>query len=189
LVHVRNKKKLSKRKLILGSASPRRRELLAPHFQLVVRPANIDESVRVGEKPLQYVRRIAREKFKALSLKFKGESLLTADTVVILGRDVLGKPTSRQDAKQMLGRLSGREHRVTTAVCLRWGASKEKLFTYSTRVLFRKISEQEIEAYLKSGEWKGKAGSYAIQGQAQSFVASIHGSLTNVIGLPLERVI
>jgi septum formation protein len=163
-------------RLILGSASPRRRDLLA---QIGVAPdevraARIDETPARDEQPHAYVDRMAREKAEALHAAFKdaGEPplILTADTEVSVGRRILGKPLNEAEAVQFLLLLSGRRHRVTTAVCLKLG---------------KRLSDTEISAYIRSGEWRGKAGGYAIQGLAAAFIPEIIGSYTNVVGLPL----
>ncbi len=181
-------KSMKKQMLVLGSASPRRRELLAPYFKMRVVAADIDETPRRSEKPVAYVKRMAHEKFQALSARYRDSDLLTADTVVILGSRILGKPESRQDARKMLAMLSGKKHLVVTAVQYRRRGVSQS-FVCSTSIGFRSLSKREIEDYLKSQEWRGKAGSYAIQGLAQKFVQEIRGSLTNVIGLPLERIL
>jgi len=164
-------------------------ELLRPHFQLQVRVPNVDESLHKNEAPLKYVERVAREKFLSLQPNLqKKERLLTADTTVHLGRKILAKPEDRKDAERMLRFLSGSLHLVTTAVCY-GSASSIKSFRVTTKVWFRKLKKEELDDYLYSGDWEGKAGAYGIQGQASFFVERIHGSLTNVIGLPLESVL
>lgn len=177
--------------LILGSASPRRKELLAPHFRLRLAKPDIDESPQKGEAARSYVRRMARSKWEMLCARQYKAPILTADTIVVLGGKILGKPAHRHEARKMLRLLSGNTHEVITAVC--FGNSRslkpQHLFHVVTKIRFRNLSTLELEAYLKSGEWKGKAGAYAIQGKAAHFVAEIRGSLTNVIGLPLERVL
>jgi septum formation protein len=151
-------------KLILGSASPRRRDLLAQIGVVPdeIRPADIDETPLKGELPRVYVERIAREKCAALNAD---GLVLTADTTVHAGRRILGKPADAAEATQFLLLLSGRAHRVTTSVVARLGqVTRQK--TVETRVKMKRLSDAEISAYLRSGEWQGKAGGYAIQGLA-----------------------
>ncbi|MEM1163097.1 MAG: Maf family nucleotide pyrophosphatase [Pseudomonadota bacterium] len=173
-------------RLILGSASPRRRELLAQIGVVpdAVFPADIDETPVKGELPRRYVERMAREKCAAVS--GDGSLVLTADTVVSAGRRILGKPEDAAEAKRFLTLLSGRRHRVTTSVCLS-GDGFNRQRTVETRVKVKRLSAEEISAYLATGEWRGKAGGYAIQGIAAVFVPEIIGSYTNVVGLPLTE--
>lgn len=169
--------------LILGSASPRRAELLA---QLGVsfeqRSADIDETPRPGEAPQAYVRRVARE--KAAALGPTECPLLTADTTVILDGESLGKPADPEGARRMLTRLSGAIHEVSTAVCVRRGEVRDECLV-TTQVQFAELSAALIDAYLATPEPWDKAGAYAIQGLAGTFVRRIDGSVSNVIGLPL----
>lgn len=173
--------------LILGSASPRRQDLLA---QIGIRPdrilaAEIDETPHRGESPPAYVRRMAREKSAALAGHGR-DAVLCADTAVVAGRRVLGKPADSHEAAQYLRLLSGRRHRVLTAVALAHGGRlRERLV--ETTIRFRPLSAAEIEAYLASGEWQGKAGGYAIQGRAAAFALWMQGSYTGVVGLPLAE--
>jgi len=174
-------------RLILASASPRRRELLA-QIGIVpdaVRPAEIDETPRPGELPRPYCIRMAREKALAAEAG-PDDLLLSADTTVAAGRRILGKPEDAAEAEAFLRLLSGRRHRVTTAVALRRG---ERLWQRSveTRVRMKRLSESELAAYLASGDWRGKAGGYAIQGPAGAFIPWISGSFTAVVGLPLAE--
>jgi septum formation protein len=177
-------------KLILGSASPRRRALLAQIGVVPdeVCPAEIDETPAKNELPHAYVDRMAREKVEALAAILKDRDkhtlILTADTVVSVGRRILGKPSSEAEAVQFLLLLSGRRHRVTTAICLKLG---ERLWQrrVETRVKVKRLSDTEVSAYIRSGEWRGKAGGYGIQGLAAAFIPEIIGSYTNVVGLPL----
>jgi len=174
-------------KLILGSASPRRAELLA-QIGIVpdeVRPADIDETPLKGELPRPYCRRLAREKAEAIALG-DDEILLTADTIVALGRRMLGKPEDRAEAADFLRRMSGRRHRVVTAIAVRRG---DRLWEGEsvTILKMKRLEPSEIEAYLDSGEWQGKAGGYGIQGLAGQFIPWIEGSYTGVVGLPLAQ--
>ena len=175
-------------RLILGSASPRRRDLLAGIGVAPdqIRGADIDEDPRPGELPRPYVERIAREKCTAIQAGAGTALVLTADTTVSAGRRILGKPADEAEAASFLRLLSGRRHRVTTAVCLALG---ERLWQrrVETQVRIKRLSEAEVAAYLASGEWQGKAGGYAIQGRAGAFVPQITGSYSNVVGLPLTE--
>ena len=149
-----------------------------------VAPADIDETPRKGELPRRYVLRMAEEKSAAVHA---ADALtLAADTVVSVGRRILGKPADEAEAAAFLALLSGRRHRVATAVALRLG---ERLWTrrVETQVRFKRLSRQESAAYVASGEWRGKAGGYAIQGIAAAFIPAINGSYTNVVGLPLTE--
>jgi septum formation protein len=179
-------------RLTLGSASPRRLALLA---QIGVTPdataaADIDETPRRAELPRRYVERMTREKAAALSGTEGALDglLLTADTVVYAGRRILGKPRDAGEAAEFLMLLSGRRHRVATAVCLAGsGFRRERLV--ETMVKMKRLSDAELSAYLRSGEWEGKAGGYAIQGIGAALVPSIHGSYSNVVGLPLVETV
>ena len=175
-------------RLILGSASPRRRDLLAQIGVVPdeIRPADIDETPEKAEFPRAYVERMAREKGVVLRAAVEKEIVLTADTVVSCGRRILGKPVDAGEAAQFLLLLSGRRHRVTTSVCLFQGG-KVRQRTVETRVKMKRLSDVELSAYLRSGEWQGKAGGYAIQGIAAAFIPEIIGSYTNVVGLPLTE--
>jgi septum formation protein len=184
-------------KLVLASASPRRLALLeqvgiTPD---ALRPASIDESVTKGEVPRHIVRRLARAKCEAARKLIRAEKdyakafVLAADTVVAVGRRVLGKADLEHEAGDALRMLRGRAHRVHTAVCLLTPDDRWRERVVETRVRFRNLSNEEIGAYLASGEWKGKAGGYAIQGIAGAFVVKMVGSYTNVVGLPLTEVV
>lgn len=176
-------------RLILASASPRRRALLAQVGVVpdALRPVVIDEAPERGELPRLYARRMAEEKARAAA-PAAGELVLAADTVVAVGRRILGKPADEGEAERFLRLLSGRRHRVITAVCL---ATPERrwLRRVETRVKVKRLSEREIKAYLASREWQGKAGGYAIQGLAGAFIPMIIGSYTNVVGLPLTETV
>jgi septum formation protein len=184
-------------KLVLASASPRRLQLLeqvgiTPD---ALRPATIDESVAKGEVPRHIVRRLARAKAEAAKKLIRAEKdyakafVLAADTVVAVGRRVLGKAELEHEAGDALRMLRGRAHRVHTAICLLTPDDRWRERVVETRVRFRNLSNEEIGNYLASGEWKGKAGGYAIQGIAGSFVVKMVGSYTNVVGLPLTEVV
>ncbi len=180
-------------RLILGSASPRRRDLLAQIGVIAdeIVPADIDETPGKTELPRVYVERMAREKCVAVadgdpSLSKGSNLILTADTVVSAGRRILGKPAGAAEATRFLLLLSGRRHRVTTSVCVSDGDVTRQR-TVETRVKFKRLSDAELSAYLRSGEWQGKAGGYAIQGIGAAFIPAINGSYTNVVGLPLTE--
>lgn len=173
--------------LLLASASPRRRELLAQlGLPFTVAPVDIDESPRTGERPGALVARLARAKAEAgLALADPGQWVLGADTVVALGQEILGKPVDHDTAASMLCRLSGRVHTVYSGLFLaRQGFAGHGL-TVRTRVWMRTIGDLEIAEYVATGEPLGKAGAYAIQGRAAAFVRCIAGSYSNVVGLPL----
>ena len=171
--------------LILASASPRRRELLARLGlgDVTVAPADIDETPHKAELPRDYAIRMARQKAEAV---LRSDAfVLAGDTVVAAGRRILPKAEDEPTARACLELLSGRRHRVLSAVALRApdGTMRERLS--ETQVRFKRLSDDEIEAYLESGEWHGKAGGYAIQGVAEGLVAWIGGSHSGVVGLPL----
>jgi septum formation protein len=178
--------------VVLASASPRRKELLERlGLRLQVAPAEIDESPQVDERAADYVRRMATEKCAAAIARGGFDPalpVLAADTIVVAGREILGKPADAEDAANMLRRLAGRRHEVTTAYRVQRGAAVAER-AVSTTVSFRLLAPAEIEAYVASGEWRGKAGGYAIQGIAAVFATEIRGSLTNVIGLPLAEAV
>jgi septum formation protein len=157
---------------------------------LTVVPADLDEGVREGEPVRDYAVRMAAEKCDTAVSRLGGPTLavLAADTVVAIGNQILGKPVDEADAGRMLGQLAGHRHEVMTAYRIRFGErSVERLV--STLVHFRSLDASEIAAYVASGEWRGKAGGYAIQGIAGAFVTDVRGSFTNVVGLPLAEVL
>ena len=174
-------------RLILGSASPRRLDLLAQIGITPdeIRPADIDETPRRDEDPRTYVRRMAAEMAEAVPAE-ADDIVLAADTVVTAGRRILGKPEDVAQARAFLTMLSGRRHRVMTAITLR-RQGREWSRLVETQVRLRPLSAQEIEDYLASNEWQGKAGGYAIQGRAGAFVNWIEGSFSAVVGLPLAE--
>ena len=148
---------------------------------------DVDESVLPGERPLDYAERVATDKARAVCVK-ADEVVLAADTMVVFGEQILGKPTDEADSVETLTMLSGRTHEVITGFCLR-SADKEVVKTVSTEVQFMELSDVEIEKYVATGEPVDKAGSYAIQGGAAYMVRRIDGSYSNVVGLPLCEVI
>jgi septum formation protein len=176
--------------LILASASPRRRELLERvGMDLDTRPSSIDESALPGEDAVAHARRLAAAKAEDIAGRAPGRWVLGADTVVEVDGAVLGKPTGERDALRMLASLSGRTHRVTTAFALR-GPARYCCDRYlTTEVVMRAFDDREARDYVDSGEWRGKAGAYAVQGMAAAFVTEVRGSITNVIGLPLAEVV
>jgi septum formation protein len=183
----------SSMRLVLASRSPRRRELLASvGVQADVRPADTDESVREGEGADGYVRRLAREKARAVPAS-PGELVLAADTSVVLGTEILGKPRDEEDARRMLRALSGRTHVVATGVHgLARGAdggTREETLVVSSAVRLVTLSEERIAWYVGTGEPFDKAGAYAVQGAGGSLVRGIAGSVSNVVGLPLAETL
>ena len=174
-------------KLILGSASPRRLELLAQIGVVpdAVLPPDINEDPKPRELPLAYAKRIAREKVMAVA-SGPGDLVLCADTTVALGRRILGKPADAGEAAAFLTALGGRRHQVVTAVALRLG---QRVWTRESvsAVKMKRLSDVELNAYLASGEWQGKAGAYGIQGLAGGFIPWISGSFTGIVGLPLAE--
>ena len=174
-------------RLILGSGSPRRRDLLAQIGVRpdAVRPADIDETPQRGETPRQYCARIAHGKALAVTAD-PDDIVLAADTTVAAGRRILGKPADRAEAEAFLRLLSGRRHRVVTAVAVRRGARIWARIVES-RVRMNPLSVADLAAYLDSGDWRGKAGGYGIQGPAGAFIPWIEGSYTAIVGLPLAE--
>jgi septum formation protein len=174
-------------RLILGSGSPRRLELLAQIGVVPdeVRPPDIDETPAKGETPLHYCRRIAKAKAEAMRVS-DGEIALCADTTVALGRRILGKPADAGEAAEFLLALAGRRHRVITAVAVRKG---ERIWEreVTTVVKMKRLSDVELNAYLATGDWHGKAGAYGIQGPAGALIPWIQGSYTAVMGLPVAE--
>lgn len=172
---------------ILASASPRRKDLLA---QIAIVPseivsADIDESVRPGELPGLHAQRLAREKAAAVAIERRGAAVLAADTVVSCGRRILPKAETEEEARGCLALMSGRAHRVHTAVALAMPDQRLIERLVETRVKVKRLAAAEIEDYIASGEWRGKAGGYAIQGRFSAYVITIIGSYSNIVGLPL----
>lgn len=172
--------------LILASASPRRLQLLASIGVTPdkVIPADIDETPLKHERPLAYVQRVARSKAEVIAAQYPAATILAADTVVALGPRILPKAEDEPTARECLTLLSNKRHKVFTHVCvIRDGKVREE--TVATLVRFTYLSPAEIDRYIASGEWEGKAGGYAIQGLAASYIALMRGSHSNVVGLPL----
>ena len=181
-------------RLVLASRSPRRRELLASiGLHAEIRPADTDESVRAGEGADGYVRRVAREKARAVPA-WAGELVLSADTAVVLGSEILGKPRDEADARRMLRALSGRTHVVATGVHglapgVEGSAPREETLVVSSAVRLVTLSEERIAWYVSTGEPFDKAGAYAVQGAGGSLVRGVAGSVSNVVGLPLAETL
>lgn len=184
-------------KLILASGSPRRLDLLkqagmAPDHLM---PMELDETPGKSEHPRTLARRLSREKAEAAIKALKGDPawpnryILAADTVVAIGRRILDKTEMANEASSALNLLSGRTHRVYTGICVVTPNNKVRHKLVETRVRFKRLSRTEIEAYLASGQWRDKAGGYAIQGLAGAFVAKLVGSYSNVVGLPLLETV
>lgn len=184
-------------KLVLASGSPRRLSLInqAGIEPDALQPADIDEIPKRGELPRACATRLARAKAEAalaavrLDEDLRGAYLIAADTVVAVGRRIMPKAELLDEAAQCLRLLSGRNHRVYTGICLVTPRETFRQRLVETRVRFKRLSDQDIEAYLASGEWRGKAGGYAAQGLAGSFIVKIVGSYSNVVGLPLHETI
>ncbi|AOV17548.1 septum formation protein Maf [Acidihalobacter aeolianus] len=177
-------------RLLLASASPRRRELLDQiGVSYRVEPVDVDETPRPGERPADYVRRVAMDKARAGWARNNGElAALGADTTVLLDDEILGKPVSSAAAAAMLGSLSGRTHQVCSAVALVQG-TRERVVLSESRVSLRVMGEEEIARYVATGEPMDKAGAYAIQGLGAVFVAHLSGSYSGVMGLPLYETV
>ncbi len=182
-------------RLVLASASPRRAEILRnAGIAFEVHATQVDESLRSGESPSDYVRRLALEKARAAAREMaaspaRGALIVGADTAVVIGEEILGKPSSVDDAGRMLKLLSGRTHEVHTGLALlRQFDGIQRIVEEVTRVTFALLTPQEIESYLATGEPMDKAGSYAIQGLAGRYVTRIEGCYFNVMGLPLARL-
>jgi len=174
--------------LVLASASPRRAELLRnAGIAFAVDPAHVPEQPLAGESPLDYAQRLAREKALAVFARHPDDAVLGADTVVVIDEHLLEKPGDTADAARMLRLLSGRTHQVITGVCL-VAAGFERTEAEITQVSFGEISDEEIAAYIKTGEPMDKAGAYGIQGMASRWVAGVTGCYFNVVGLPVARV-
>lgn len=191
------KGEIERPRLVLASASPRRMTLLAQVGVTpdALRPSSIDESAKRGEMPRVLASRLARSKAETARDQIANDSeladayILAADTVVAVGRKMLMKPAHVEEAMASLQLLSGRTHMVLTSVCLITPDDKVRTRIIDTRVRFRHLTRSEIESYIASREWRGKAGGYAIQGLAGCFVQRIVGSYTNVVGLPVTEVV
>lgn len=176
-------------RIILASASPRRAELLrAAGIDFDVRPADIDEAILPGEAPSDYVARLAEAKARAVHERDGNQTVLAADTAVVVDGHILGKPIDESDAKRMLRLIGGRSHDVLTAVSVFHPGQIVDTRVDITSVEFAELSEADIEWYVSSGEPMDKAGAYAVQGLASRFVTRVEGSYSNVVGLPIALI-
>ncbi len=176
-------------KITLASSSPRRAEILTSvgwPFEAIT--AGIDETQRPGEKPPDYVQRLAREKAEAVAVKLESGLVLGADTTVVVGDNLLGQPLDDDDARRMLKLLSGKWHEVLTGVALVRVDGETRVDYEKTRVRFGEMSDAEIDWYISTGEPKGKAGAYGIQGKAALFIEQVEGDYFNIVGLPIRLV-
>ena len=177
-------------KFILGSSSPRRLELLKQinFYPNEIFKPEINEDPQKKELPILYVKRMAKEKMDVVKNKFPNDLILTADTIVYVGRRIIDKTNEKSKAIKFLELLSGRRHRVSTAFNLYCKDKIDSLRVVTSVVKMKRLTENEIRSYIESNEWKGKAGAYGIQGSAEKFIQFISGSYTNIIGLPLNQV-
>lgn len=178
----------SRPSIVLASASPRRRELLRnAGIDFEIQPANIPEEPFADEAPIAFAERMAREKARVVLARDSSRAVLAADTVVSLGRLILGKPVDTDDAMRMLELLSGQRHLVTTAVCL-VANGFEDVRSENTAVDFAPLTADDVRNYVRTGEPMDKAGAYAIQGLASRWITKIEGDYHNVVGLPVDLV-
>jgi septum formation protein len=180
-----------KQKLVLASRSPRRAEILAGvGWQFEAMAANIDESRRPGEAAVNYVKRLATTKAETVAAQFPDSLVLGADTVVVIDQEILLQPRDDDDARRMLNQLKGKWHEVLTGVALVPAGDRlrAQVAVETTRVRFAELSADEIDWYVSTGEPKGKAGAYAIQGRGALFIEEIQGDYFNVVGLPVRLV-
>ena len=177
-------------KFILGSSSPRRLELLKQinFYPNEIFKPEINEDPQKKELPILYVKRMAKEKMNVVKKKFPNDLILTADTIVYVGRRIIDKTNEQSKAIKFLELLSGRRHRVSTAFNLYCKNKIDSLRVVTSIVKMKRLTEIEIKSYIESDEWKGKAGAYGIQGSAEKFIQFISGSYTNIVGLPLNQV-
>ncbi len=174
--------------LVLASASSRRLELLnkiniVPE---IIQAANIDETPKKKEKPIEYCKRLAREKGDFVFQNYPDMTVLSADTIVFCSNKIFGKASSDEEARSFLNFFSGRKHSVLTAIYLR-NKNLSKIKYSISKVTFIRLEKKDIDIYLATREWKNKAGAYAIQGYAERFVKTINGSYSNIVGLPLQQ--
>jgi septum formation protein len=174
--------------LILASASPRRLELLRKINIIpeIVESAEIDETPKKKEKPIEYCKRMAKEKGEFIFNKYPQKTILSADTIVICRNRIFGKAKTEDEARNFLKFFSGRKHRVLTVIYIR-NEDKAKLVQATTKVTFNRLEKKDIELYLQTREWENKAGAYAIQGYADRFIKTINGSYSNIVGLSLNQ--
>ena len=177
-------------KFILGSSSPRRLELLKQinFYPNEIFKPEINEDPQKKELPILYVKRMAKEKMEVAKKKFPNDLILTADTIVYVGRRIIDKTNEQSKAIKFLELLSGRRHRVSTAFNLYCKDKIDSLRVVTSVVKMKRLTDNEIKSYIESNEWKGKAGAYGIQGSAEKFIQFISGSYTNIVGLPLNQV-
>ena len=177
-------------KFILGSSSPRRLELLKQinFYPNEIFKPEINEEPQKKELPILYVKRMAKEKMDVVKKKFPNDLILTADTIVYVGRRIIDKTNEKSKAIKFLELLSGRRHRVSTAFNLYCKDKIDSLRVVTSVVKMKRLTDNEIKSYIESNEWKGKAGAYGIQGSAEKFIQFISGSYTNIVGLPLNQV-
>jgi septum formation protein len=176
-------------RIILASASPRRAELLrAAGIDFDIRPADVDEAIRPGEAPGDYVSRLAEAKARVVHERDGNQTVLAADTAVVVDGQILGKPMDEADAKRMLRMIGGRTHEVLTAVSVFHPGQIVDTRVDTTTVEFAQLSESDIDWYVSSGEPMDKAGAYAVQGLSSRFVTRVEGSYSNVVGLPIALV-
>ena len=177
-------------KFILGSSSPRRLELLKQinFYPNEIFKPEINEDPQKKELPILYVKRMAKEKMDVVKKKFPNDLILTADTIVYVGRRIIDKTNEQSKAIKFLELLSGRRHRVSTAFNLYCKDKIDSLRVVTSVVKMKRLTENEIKSYIETDEWKGKAGAYGIQGSAEKFIQFISGSYTNIVGLPLNQV-
>ena len=177
-------------KFILGSSSPRRLELLKQinFYPNEIFKPEINEDLKKKELPILYVKRMAKEKMEVVKKKFPNDLILTADTIVYVGRRIIDKTNEKAKAIKFLELLSGRRHRVSTAFNLYCKDKIDSLRVVTSVVKMKRLTDNEIKSYIETNEWKGKAGAYGIQGSAEKFIQFISGSYTNIVGLPLNQV-
>ncbi len=177
-------------KFILGSSSPRRLALLKQinFYPNEIFKPEINEDLQKKELPILYVKRMAKEKMEVVKKKFPNDLILTADTIVYIGRRIIDKTNEKSKAIKFLELLSGRRHRVSTAFNLYCKDKIDSLRVVTSVVKIKRLTENEIKSYIETDEWKGKAGAYGIQGSAEKFIQFISGSYTNIVGLPLNQV-
>jgi len=176
------------RGLVLASASPRRLDLLRSISIIpeIIKPSDIEETIEKKEDPLKYCSRMAKMKGNFIFEKYPEMTILSADTIVLCGRKVFGKPRNEAEARNFLNIFSGRKHTVVTAIFLK-NKKTSNLKKVVSKVTFKRLEKKDIDLYLPTKEWENKAGGYAIQGYAERFIKTLNGSYSNVVGLPLYQ--
>lgn len=179
---------MNEKRLVLASGSPRRKELLASlGLSFEIQVSDVDETIEHGADPVQIVQELAYRKAQAVANGLQNAFVLGADTIVVLDRVILGKPTDAEDAKRMLNMLSGRSHHVYTGIAVvEAGGGRVIRDVQGTEVVMKKLTSEQIDAYIATGEPMDKAGAYGIQGLAAQFITEIHGDYFNVVGLPIS---